>query len=825
MSNRSDPPVPPSASDPELSPFSTTHEFINARSVREPAPEASFGFEAPALGGADVRVVEARIRESIGGLYEGVIELCTAEPSVDFGALLGARGAIEMVRGPRRRRVCGVVRRVERLDSWGGFRRARVTLVPAAWALTQRMDSRIYQHLDTIDIVKAVLAEAGLDAPVVETRREYLPREYCVQYRESDLNFVLRLLEEEGVVLYFRHDDDAEQVVLADSHTYGLCPTLDRRAVPFAPPQSELSPVEVVQRLDLARELRSTGFTGRDYDFTHPLAELDMTRVHPRGDQGPRPRYEYPARFTRGAYDDALLTYGAHDGSRRAEVRHGEEESAENVAVGAGNVTGFMPGRVFQLVGHEHGDLDQLYLITHVEHHLRAPEELMSERSSRHGSRGGERYHNEFRCVPAREQYVPSRTAPRPMILATQTAVVTGTAGEEIDVDAHGRITVQFHWDRKGRRDARSSCRVRVAQAWAGANWGIQFIPRVGMEVVVTFLEGDPDRPLVTGCVYNGVNRPPYELPSEKTRSTIKTNTSHGSGSNELRFEDLAGHEQVYVHAQRDLDEVVRRQHTIKTGEDEHITVGANQIANIACVQRVSVGRDRFTTVEQGDHENVLGDQQCVVEGDRARTVVQDETITVHGHRTVNVHRGETRVIMGGASTIIRPVAPPPPGEAHEDADARFANTTAVHGHQLTQVHGKEHIEILDRTTYVARHDELKVEKEYVVNAGESANLLVGDLARPGQLSTGYYITPDTVRLGSSKDTLTELSLMREDDTMTFTPDAIKVESHGRDIVIQIAGTGTHIKISGDGDDIEICARKKITLRAAHIALTPGDKP
>ncbi|MFO0649304.1 MAG: type VI secretion system tip protein TssI/VgrG [Polyangiales bacterium] len=824
MSTGSDRPDVTNPPPVDAATFGSTTEFIVSRPTREPAPEATFAFEAAALGGAGVRIVEATVREAIGELYEAVVDLCTADVAADFAALLGAPAAIEIGRGPRTRRVCGVVRRVTRLDSWGGFRRARVVMAPAMWALSQRVDSRIYQQLDTIEIVKAVFEEARLGAPVVEVRRDYPQREYCVQYRETDLAFVLRLLEEEGIVLYFRHDGDAEVAVLTDGGTYVLCPTIDRRAVPFSPPQSERAPVEVVQRLEFASELRSTGFTGRDYDFTHPLAELDMTRGHPRGDHGPRPRYEYPARFTRGPYEDDSLTYGPHDGARRAEVRHGEEHSAEGVGAGMSNVTGFMPGRAFELVGHEHGDLDQRYLITHVEHVLRAPEELLTSTDAQSRAHGDARYRNAFYCVTTSAPYVPPRKTPRPMILATQTAVVTGAEGEEIDVDAHGRIKVQFHWDRKGRRDARSSCRIRVSQSWAGGGWGFQFIPRVGMEVVVTFLEGDPDHPLVTGCVYNGVNRPPYELPSERTRSTIKSNSSlGGDGYNELRFEDLKGHEQVFVHAQRDLDEVVRRRHTIKTGEDEHINIGQNQIANIACVQRVNVGRDRFTTVEQSDHESVLADQESVVEGSRTRTVVRDETVTIHGHRTLTVQRGETRIITGGLSTVVQPKPPPPAGhEPPDDDDGRFTNSSEVHGNQLTQVHGREHVEIKDRTTYVERHDELKVEGEYVVNVGESANLLVGDISKPGNLNTGYFITADAMRLGGSRDTLKELTLMRDEDSLSFTPEAITLESGGRDIVVQIAGTGTRIRISGDGDEVEICAKKKITLRAGHIALESG---
>ncbi len=582
MTSGSDRPFTPNVPLAEAAALGATTEFFASRPTREPAPEAAFGFLTSAFSGTDVRVVEARIHESLEELYEAVVELCTSDSAIEFDSALGARCVIEIVRGPRTRRLCGVARRVERLDSWGGFRRARLVIVPAMWALSRRSDSRIFQDLDTVEIVKAVLDEAGLDAPTVETRREYPKREYCVQYRETDLAFITRLLEEEGIVLYFRHDGDAEVAVLTDAASYALCPTIDRRAVPFSPPQSELSPVEVVQRLDFARELRSTGFTGRDYDFTRPLASLDMTRSQPRGDQGERPRYEYPARFTPGPYDEGAKVYGAHDGGRRVEVRHGEEQCAEGVAAGEGNVTGFMPGRVFQLLGHEHGDLDRRYLITSVSHHLRAPEALLTAGESARRAEGVDRYRNEFRCIPADVPFLPSRKTPRPMVLAAQTAVVTGKGDEEIHVDAHGRIKVQFHWDRKGHHDDKSSCWIRVSQNWAGGGWGFMFVPRVGMEVVVTFLEGDPDRPLITGCVYNGVNRPPYELPAEKTKSTIKSTSSPGgNGFNELRFEDLKGSEEIYIHAQKDLNETINHDHGVTVGNNQSIYIKGHQYLTI----------------------------------------------------------------------------------------------------------------------------------------------------------------------------------------------------------------------------------------------------
>ncbi|MFO0606920.1 MAG: type VI secretion system tip protein TssI/VgrG [Polyangiales bacterium] len=573
-------PGAPDAPDvPEVGAFGSTTEFLVSRPTREPAPEAGFTFSSSALAGVELRVVHGRVAEALDALYEGVLELCAPDLNTDLDALLGARCVLEVARGPRARRFCGVVRRVERLDSWGGRRRARVTFVPAAWALTRRVDSRIFQDRSTPEIVQSVVKDAGLPAQSLASKltREYPKREYCVQYRESDYHFVARLLEEEGISWHFRHDGEAEVLTLTDSDSAPLCPTLDRRAVPFSPPQSELNPVEVVRSFDFAKELRATGFTARDYDFTRPQAELDLTREHPRGEPGERPRYEFPGRFTLGGYDEGGHAYTTHDGGARAETGWHEEHGREAAGAGTGNVTGFMPGRAFELVGHEHGDLDRRYLLTRVVHHLHAPEVLLAEGDAR-AAAGLDRYRNEFEATPREVHHVPERRTPRPTVLATQTATVTGPAGEEIHTDFHGRVKVQFHWDRKGARDEKSSCWIRVAQQWAGAGWGFQFIPRVGMEVVVQFIEGDPDRPLVTGCVYNGTHTTPYPLPDEKTRSAIKSSSSPGGGGyNELRFEDLAGREEVYLHAQRDHNEVVERHHTETVRGYETVHVSGHQ--------------------------------------------------------------------------------------------------------------------------------------------------------------------------------------------------------------------------------------------------------
>mgnify|MGYP003337697370 CR=1 FL=1 len=315
-------------------------------------------------------------------------------------------------------------------------------------------------------------------------------------------------------------------------------------------------------------EVRSSGVTLRDFDFTRPRAALDMTAASP-GDVGRLARYEYPAPATLHGYDRGARRFTAHDSPRLAKLRAEELATRAHLGEGSGNVTGVTPGLRFDLAGHARSELDRAYLVAEAEHVGQAwsvlPESLRESKRVRAmlldaglSAADGfdDRYHNRFvthrlKQPAASVPFRPARVTARPVVEGPQTARVVGPAGEDIHTDEHGRIKVQLHWDREGREDERSSCWIRCAQAWSGGQWGFVFIPRIGMEVVVQFLEGDPDRPLVTGCVYNGENHPPYKLPEHKTRSTIKTlSTPATGGYNEIRFEDAAGREQLYVQAE-----------------------------------------------------------------------------------------------------------------------------------------------------------------------------------------------------------------------------------------------------------------------------------
>lgn len=633
--------------------------------ARAPLPEAVFAFTAGDDG--DWTVVHVEVREGLSELYECSVVLAAAHGGASPDDMVGTPAMVEIHRGLLTRRVHGIVRRVEDLGTTAVSRYVRAVVVPSLWTLSQRVDSRVFQDMTIVAIVREVFRVAGVypgERLAVDGSLEgLLPRNYCTQYRETDLAFVLRLLEEEGIPYYFTQEGDAgETLVLCDEHhAWTPCPTMDHAtSVRIGDAGTSTATAETVQWFDWSREMRPTSMTLREYDFTRPSATIDMTPAFPR-DGGPRAIYDAPARFHLAEYDEGGHVWGTHDGVRQSHVRHEAGQVPGAVASGAANVSGLSAGGLFTLAGHERADLDVPYVVTRVVHVGRAWSDLpgdvrASERLARRlralgidpmGTGGGNdaigagaaaRYENRFEAIPASVTFRPPGVTPRPIVHGPQTAVVVGPAGEEIYVDFHGRIKVQFHWDRLGQKNAQSSCWVRVAQAWAGSGWGFVFIPRIGMEVLVTFLEGDPDQPLVTGAVYNGQNNTPYGLPADKTKSTIKTNSSPTTGGyNELRFEDAAGQEQIYVQAEKDHDTLVKHNQTV--------TVERNRTKTIKGRERNTVVKDRITQVQGNEQKEVVGNQDVEVHGPSGATMRVDQTYYIEANERV--------VVVCGASTIV----------------------------------------------------------------------------------------------------------------------------------------------------------------------------
>jgi len=584
-----------------------------------PLPKVRFRFEVPSDPQPPWRVVHAHVREGLSELYAGTIDLANENLATEPDDLLGVEARLILSRDGHQRRFCGIVHRVEHLGTRAGHLMCRVHLAPALFALSQRRDSFIFQDFTADQALAIVLATTFTPwqrTYRLDNQRPLPTREYFVQYNETDLDFVLRLMAEEGLAYYFDHSGDREELVIVDANeSYPAVTTMDGNPLTIQGPEGGTARVETVRDFDLLHSLQSTSSVVRDFDWTQP--RLDLTRAARGTDLRGKDRevYEYPPPLTIGDY--AKPAYGAEDSRPQSTLRREQYVRRVKRFVGRGYVTTFTPGQTFDLTGHGNQAFDDRYLITRVEHECHAPEQLTSDTHTE-AERAQERYTNRFECIPADVVFRPARDFARPRIYGVQTATVVGPKDEEIYTDEHGRIKVQFHWDRVGLRNQDSSCWVRVAQAWAGQGWGFSFIPRIGMEVIVTFLEGNPDRPLVTGCVYNGENRPPYEMPSAgaQTVSTLKTNSTPSNGGyNELRFEDKAGGEEIYLQAQKDFNELVKNNHSTHVKNCQTNTVDVDQTETIGRDQTLTVHRNRCKTIDGNESIHIKGQQNITIDG------------------------------------------------------------------------------------------------------------------------------------------------------------------------------------------------------------------
>jgi type VI secretion system secreted protein VgrG len=443
--------------------------------------------------------------------------------------------------------------------------------VPWTWLLTLFDDCRIFQNMSVPDIVQKVFTDRGFTDFANRVTGTYPPREYCVQYRETDFNFISRLLEDEGIFYFFEHSVDKHTLVLADQPSAIVeCPCQSSAAYDTTP--GLWQDVDVVLSVRRTKQLRVGKITENDYDFTQPKTLLDANLSSDRKGEF----YEYPGKYTT-----------LDDGSRYARIRLEEQEVKLLTLHAETNCRAFRAGFKFTLTGYFQEDANQEYALIAMHHKAANNTHISADLQESF------EYRNILQAIPASAPYHPPRNARRPFVQGSQTAVVVGKSGEEIWVDQYGRVKVQFFWDRAGTMDENSSCFIRVAQLWAGKGWGAIFTPRIGQEVIVDFLEGDPDRPIITGRVYNADQTVPYALPGEQTKSTIKSYSSKGgSGFNEIRLEDKAGSEQVFFFGQKDQD--IRIKNDVKEwiGNDNHRIVVSNDYHEVKADQHMHVVGD-----------------------------------------------------------------------------------------------------------------------------------------------------------------------------------------------------------------------------------------
>jgi type VI secretion system secreted protein VgrG len=615
--------------------------------------------------------------EEVSALFRFRLGVLTAAPAAwTFDQLLGKSVTVSLqLSDGSTRCLNGIVSRLAQGGLASGaqgpatFVRYDLEVVPQLWLLTRSARSRIFQQLSVTDILKQVLT--GLTVSW-QTQGTYKPRDYCVQYRETDFAFASRLMQEEGIYYFFDHADGSHTLVVGDT-AQSYLPVPGPTTVSYQTTEGGLHPDDRIKLWKKTQEVTPGKVTLWDHCFELPGQNLQATtsaagavtagtvahKLNAAGNTALEV-YDYP-----GLYAQRFDGIDPGGGERPADVQNISPDADRTVAVrlkqellaalrveGEGNVRQLSAGHKFTLSDHFDGNGD--YAVTRVEHHASQEGVFTTGKPSPLAYRGS------FRCVPAAVAYATPMTTPRPVIAGPQSAVVVGPAGDDdIFTDKYGRVKVQFAWDRAGKKDADSSCWVRVGTFWAGKQWGGIHIPRIGQEVVVAFEEGDPDRPIVVGSVYNAEQMPPYTLPDNKTRSTLKSRSSPGGGVddfNELRLEDKKGSEEVYFHAQKDFNRVVENNDTLKVGSDDSKTCPDGS-------QTIEVYKNRTETVKTGDETVTIekgnrlvtvktGNDTHVVEtGNRVVTVTKgNDTFTVEtGNRVVDVKKGnDTHTVETG---------------------------------------------------------------------------------------------------------------------------------------------------------------------------------
>lgn len=561
--------------------------------------------------------------DAMSRLFSYEVELFSENNNIDFSQIIGKPITINlMLTDGSDRYFHGIVSRFSHYSRKGGttmhLSTYRATIVPWTWLLTRTTDSRIFQNMSVPEIVEKIFREKGFSDYSMEVQETHDKRVYCVQYRETDFNFISRLMEDEGIYYYFTHEQNKHTMVIADT------PAKTKKLSGRIRYQFTFGNVDedTITELGKVQEIQAGKYALWDYNFEMPKTRLD-SNIDSQQKVGPGERefYDYPGGYSVKAAGD-----------RASRLRMEEEEAKITTIDGAGNCRVFASGHRFTLSESVRQDMnDQDYLLTSVEHQATQGWE----------GEGDFTYANGFICIPYSMPFRPARRTPKPIVHGSQTATVVGKEGEEIDTDKYGRAKVQFHWDREGQKNENSSCWIRVSTSLAGGNFGSIFIPRIGQEVVVDFLEGDPDQPIITGVVYNATNMPPYPLPDEKTKSTIKTNSSKGGGGfNEIRFEDNKGKEQIFIHAESRQDNRVKGDSLEFVGNDRHLIVK----------------NDQFEKVEGDKHLQVLADQNEKVGGNVSLKADGDIQIKSTGNYSLdisqNVHLKGMQIVIEAATGV-----------------------------------------------------------------------------------------------------------------------------------------------------------------------------
>lgn len=660
--------------------------------------DLQFGFEAEATPGVFV-VHSFEGREALFDLFEVTIDLIAHDSEIDLQALLdtpAALGIYHKYDAPRF--LHGQIAEVEKRGT--GHRRSyyRVVLRPSLHRLAYISDARIFQNQSVVEISNSILQETGVVDVDWRMALDHEAREYCVQYGETSYDFLRRIWAEEGIFFWFEHGATGHRLILSDAPL--AMPTLSAaETLRYNATSGGATKGFWVTRFDQIERVRATQRVARDYSFKNPsyTQEHSVGQYASNGAKGTYELYHYPGRHKSPTVGQPFNDHALEAHRVEATTATGETNSIQLSA-----------GFIFALTDHPNMAANSQHRLLFVSHHGTQPAALEEDTPAD----GATHYSARFTTQPARLPYRAINPNPKPMVDGPQIAHVTGPAGEEIYCDEHGRVKIWFPWDRHGAKDEHSSCWVRVAQNWAGGTWGHMAIPRIGHEVVVDFLGGDPDQPIITGRTYHSANKPPYPLPANKTRMTIKSKTHKGSGSNELRFEDEKDQEEVFIHAQKDKNTKVENNQTERVNTNKVESIGHNKASEI--------GNDRFDVIGGNMHLSVGPTQK--------------------GQYTPS-GADDMKEGIGGTSYGLGEKGKTPIGEGNLEITVEKDVGESI-GRNNSQLVGK------NKTVSVKKSFFVDVAEEYIIDVGEKLTLKCGQslivLTKDGSISVNGKVITQT---------------------------------------------------------------------------------
>ena len=697
--------------------------------------------------GADVLLFHRmQAREELSRLSEFQLDALSTKADINVDDILGKNVTVKVELADNGlRHFNGYVTRFSQVGMRGRYHAYQANVRPWLWFLTRRSNCRIFQQKTVPDILKKIFNDyPGLSDTKFEATGTYRTWDYCVQYRETDFNFISRLMEQEGIYYYFKYQEGRNTLVVADSYSaHAARPGCEQ--LPYIPQERMTRPEqERISAWSFEREIQPGRYVLDDYDAEKPSVDLqvktNLKRQHANADYE---FYDYPGEYLK-----------KDEGEQYVRTRIEELHAQFELAQGRTNARGLSTGYLVRLTGQPRADQNREYLVVSAQHQLEYSEYESMEES-------GTSYNCSFSMLNSREPYRPARTTRKPFVQGPQTAVVVGPSGDEIYTDKYGRVKVQFHWDREGEKNENSSCWIRVSHPWAGKNWGMVAIPRIGQEVIVDFLEGDPDGPIITGRVYNAEQMPPYALPANMTQTGILTRSSKGgsgANANELRFEDKKGSEQVYLHAEKNQDISVENDETHSVGHNraktidndetshikhdrtetvdnnEKITIGVNRTENVGANETITIGSNRTISVGASETASValqrthlVGVNETIgVGGAQEVGIGGFQAIAVGAYQTTNVGAYQSNNIGVNQSTNVGAAQSVTVG-ANQTVKVGANQSETVGGNASKSVTGNDSLGVDgNRSADVKGNDSAKIGKDLVINAGDSVLIKTG---------------------------------------------------------------------------------------------------